>query len=755
MSSTVYNTPADLYAAQQEAITSGGSGNFGPTVTVGGATWSWDGSIYRVPAPGSPSNPFTSLTDPDPSKGLYAYATANLATLRSGVTTAWAGTPAAEYVWVGPGAGNWRVVADDLQRYVVTEASESAIRAQVASAQAAGSGVVVIPPGRIPLTAPLPMGGGIGYDGAPWGGVDSAAEGYALTGTVLVCDGSFNCFEYAASDAASPNPIGSQAGMDWDGGILRNIGIEGADYGIKIGAKWRLGISGLTIGNIYTLNCNYGVWLENCPNINIGFISPNRNKKSGFVLASSSNGWNYGNCEILQVSGNGHRTEQIPGYPGVMLLSRGGNSHINDVRIGHVNYAFNRGANQETGTATHALGSSSFDIGDLADKVDINHPVFFGANSAGLHEGRAYFVTSKTGTSVTVSLLWGGADVIATAAGSCAVKTLGHIGLAFVGIEGCAYTYCKAEIIDVEQCAIGVFSQNGKGGTFNYGCWDANDESGIISFVGRDVNTISGAVTVSFPQKFQLSDIGDHGLYFATGYLPKTQLNPNKDFIGAGVDFYTNTVVNKERWNSPLASFPSANKDRQIIEYAASLSPSGFVRMQRVSGVWRPLPDEVIAYQKGSPLAQLDSGALTSTPVFESEIIPLALIPDGTEIYIEAFVDVASASGQSNCLIGAAITGTPQPLAMNSGVFALYTSMTPSAGGNLPWPPSVRAKVRRVANKIVGINGASAATSTLNSKYGVEISTIGEGVTRFVLQATRSNAADVIRLLSYRITVAG
>lgn len=99
MSSTVYNTPADLYAAQQEAITSGGSGNFGPTVTVGGATWSWDGSIYRAPSPGSPSAPFAT-----PEALAAAYPVAGAVPLQ---TSMWV-SPGVEYRYQGGvGVGAW------------------------------------------------------------------------------------------------------------------------------------------------------------------------------------------------------------------------------------------------------------------------------------------------------------------------------------------------------------------------------------------------------------------------------------------------------------------------------------------------------------------------------------------------------------------------------------------------------------------------------------------------------------------------
>ena len=82
-----------------------------PIIQVGDEVYSWSGSQYAPPgvsaAPGSPSTPFTSLTDPV--NGLYAWAALNLSTLYAGRSTAWVGS--VEYVWNGPGADRW-LIAD-------------------------------------------------------------------------------------------------------------------------------------------------------------------------------------------------------------------------------------------------------------------------------------------------------------------------------------------------------------------------------------------------------------------------------------------------------------------------------------------------------------------------------------------------------------------------------------------------------------------------------------------------------------------
>lgn len=62
--------------------------------------------IYTTDEPnGSPSNPFTTVDQ------RTAWATANLSTLRPGVSTVW-GPGAVEYVWNGPLATDWRILVD-------------------------------------------------------------------------------------------------------------------------------------------------------------------------------------------------------------------------------------------------------------------------------------------------------------------------------------------------------------------------------------------------------------------------------------------------------------------------------------------------------------------------------------------------------------------------------------------------------------------------------------------------------------------
>ena len=76
-----------------------------PIIQVGDEVYSWSGSQYAPPgvsaAPGSPSAPFTTVDQ------RTAWATANLATLRSGVSTVWGPGDSTEWVWNGPLATDW------------------------------------------------------------------------------------------------------------------------------------------------------------------------------------------------------------------------------------------------------------------------------------------------------------------------------------------------------------------------------------------------------------------------------------------------------------------------------------------------------------------------------------------------------------------------------------------------------------------------------------------------------------------------
>lgn len=144
-----FSTPANLYAEQVADIAAGGTGNFGPTVTIAGVTWTWDVHYYVETAPGSPSNPFTSTAE------RTAWATANLSRLRSGVSTVW-GPGAVEYRFVGPGPEDFSAITS-ADPYPVATGSLSSI---LSSVPAAGT---VAAPNDV-------FGGRLQSDGAAWRG---------------------------------------------------------------------------------------------------------------------------------------------------------------------------------------------------------------------------------------------------------------------------------------------------------------------------------------------------------------------------------------------------------------------------------------------------------------------------------------------------------------------------------------------------------------------------------------------------------
>lgn len=120
--------------------------------TDGGGQGTWvaenDTWVGFTNAPGSPSSPFTTTDQ------RTAWATANLATLRSGVSTVWGPGDSTEYVWNGPLATDWVMAGNNS---LTTEPATGITTLTGASPQTirfTGTGQTC----KLPVTTTLPDG---------------------------------------------------------------------------------------------------------------------------------------------------------------------------------------------------------------------------------------------------------------------------------------------------------------------------------------------------------------------------------------------------------------------------------------------------------------------------------------------------------------------------------------------------------------------------------------------------------------------
>jgi hypothetical protein len=230
-----------------------------------------------------------------------------------------------------------------------------AIRAVAYRVQALGGGRVMLPPGDITLTGPLPTLSSVTYVGR--GYRLTADNNYYLTtgGTRLIGDGTFPCFTQFSGttptgggiaggstdvatlgDLDAPPATVDQMNVGRTNNVgIENLGIDNFSFGIKIGAKFNSGMMNSKIRNVWIGNCTeWAAWFENCGNgcifdeltpafstngvmwvssgaalmihgdYQINNIRPWANQKYGCVIAARG-GSSLNNVHMQEIGGNG------------------------------------------------------------------------------------------------------------------------------------------------------------------------------------------------------------------------------------------------------------------------------------------------------------------------------------------------------------------------------------------------------------------------------------------------------------------
>lgn len=419
----------------------------------------------------------------------------------------------------------------------------AAVHARLA---AAGGGVIKFLAMDYPISAMLPLGGGVSYIGA-----ESTTCNIMFkdgTGTVIDCgDRTFTAFGYNISDSATPPTHPYLNGADKLGASVKNIIVKNAQYAVKAGAKWSGGITQLHLDRVYALECDYGFHLENCHSPIIGTIKAYNHRKSALIVGSSTPGWNYGNFNIEHIESQSLNVME-PGHPAVMLMARGGTSELNDVLISHIQTNGSQGVNSENFPVALTNGSPNIDVKTAfyASKLDVGHPVFF-AEGCGFSGDRPYFVLSKVGTIITVGQLADGTPFSPNATtSSWNAYVRGCIGIALIGYGADGrVTNCKIGLIDAEACSVSVYAQSYRGLIVDFGMMDQWDASiGKVAFAGNTRGSGDAECSLRFAEHLQRVYIPFAGNHFGSGPWPRTVKTSGSNMLrGVGISPATGLLV--------------------------------------------------------------------------------------------------------------------------------------------------------------------------------------------------------------------
>lgn len=315
--------------------------------------------------------------------------------------------------------------------FPAASASFGAIMDAYNAALSAGCGTVLIPAGDIVLPEPLPMASGIVYQGARWtlqySGTSTIPDGSGTTplnGTILMGNGTFDCFHYNYTDAVS-SPyanIGQGSAAQLTNCGIRDLVIDNFAYGVKIGAQFLAGANYSEFENLWITNCaQWGLWLENILHCNFRNIRSMFNTVGQFMHNNSSTN--------IAVSNNNYYDILATVLPN-SLTSRGFCVSARQASQNSLNRFWNVQANRFnngttiTTSATAASSSSSILVGSTTG-LAVGMPVAFTTGGNGFTaQPRVYFVASIIdGTHLTVSnQMFYGTAVAATGSG-----TLGNL----------------------------------------------------------------------------------------------------------------------------------------------------------------------------------------------------------------------------------------------------------------------------------------------------------------------------------------
>ncbi len=330
--------------------------------------------------------------------------------------------------------------------------TDASVRAAALSAFNAGGGIVTIPPVTIQLFSPLPLYPGVTYQGTGWQaseiGGQIAAPG---AGTVLVGDGTFDCFDFNSvdGDVAPTNYAKFIAGLCLSPG-LSGLTIVNFAYGIKVGALYMPGMQYALFERLNIINCTqWGIWAENVMNSRFNDINV-INCAVGAVarVASGATADNVG-CSTWTNT----YSDQGGFYArGIVTWCRNSSSinnevYIRDQSLRSVQTLLSQAATMDGTTANIAVtDSTNFPVG---------LPVAFSATANGFFVSTIYFIATSANNVVTVSEYYGfGTAVVSTGTTAVNITSLGMPCIEWAGLDtGCNLTGMKAIGIDAEGSA--------------------------------------------------------------------------------------------------------------------------------------------------------------------------------------------------------------------------------------------------------------------------------------------------------------
>lgn len=257
----------------------------------------------------------TEISDYVKLPGIYTVATlpARLPILGIG-TTAYASDAnngaGGLYVYTASGWVNGNGTSSQSSVFYPAALTSTGIAAAATAANAAGGGIVQLPPGTINLSgqSSLPLLAGVTYNGAGW----IVNNSQALTGgTIITGDGTFDIFAGNATDLAGPYLTSSALTAAAISGCgVQNLGISTGLHGIKCGALFQAGAIYSNFKNLYIQGCtSWGFWQENFEQSTFDEIYAynNTNNVGFFGSGQGVTGelYNFGNSRISKiVSGN-------------------------------------------------------------------------------------------------------------------------------------------------------------------------------------------------------------------------------------------------------------------------------------------------------------------------------------------------------------------------------------------------------------------------------------------------------------------
>jgi hypothetical protein len=330
--------------------------------------------------------------------------------------------------------------------YIATAATDAAIRAAASLANSSGGGVVKIPAGTITLSSALPMYNGVIYEGVPvWmdqRGSLTSGEG----GTILTGDGTFNGFEYNATDlGTAPTDYNAFLDAAVQGAGIMDITLVNFLNGVKIGAKYNPGANYCRFERLHIVHCAaWGFWAENFINCKADKLNIVNCVVGGrAAVCSGATAYNSGNSSWTDTFVQAPATGR-----GIVHWARFASSLNDDISM---HEQCNRSTASISQAATMSNGSANITV-TTGSAFAVDLPVTVSANANGFRANQIYFVASVAGNVITLRDTMGfGTAKNATGATAVNILSRGWPAFEIAGLDASSsVTAITAHSLDLE-----------------------------------------------------------------------------------------------------------------------------------------------------------------------------------------------------------------------------------------------------------------------------------------------------------------